>query len=95
MKNANYGKLYMVSRRQAKEHFLLLEPKDLGSADHVARTIAMCKGVNKVFLTSGEYGFVVSIDESNLEGAYNTAKRFTKSGNVGMAIAHLEYSKKR
>lgn len=95
MRNTNNGNLYTVSRRQAREHFLLLEPKDLGSADHVARAIAMCKGVKKVFLTSGEYGFVVAIDESNLEGAYNTAKRLTKGGNVGMAIAHMEYAKKR
>ncbi len=95
MKNTTGTKLSMVSRRQAKEHFLFLEPKGLASADYAARSMAICKGVKKVFLTSGEYGFVVAIDESNLEGAYNIAKRFTRNGNVGMAIAHIEYSKKR
>jgi len=44
--------------------FILLKPKLLEDADNVERAITACEGVGKVFITSGEFGFVIHAKQS-------------------------------
>ncbi|MGA3021080.1 MAG: hypothetical protein ABSD68_03980 [Candidatus Micrarchaeales archaeon] len=62
------GKENKVVRCLSSERFILIEPKQFNNADRIARTMAMCAGVKKVFLTSGDYGFVISAKEENEHG---------------------------
>ncbi len=84
-----------VSRREAREHFLLLEPAELNDAERIAKAMAMCRGVKKVFLTSGEYGFVVSVTGESFQNAYSKVKKLNDGGTISTAIAHREYSRRR
>ena len=85
----------VVSRREAREHFLLLEPAELNDAERIAKAMAMCRGVKKVFLTSGEYGFVVSVAGDSFEDAYSKVKKLNDGGAISTIMAHREYSKRR
>lgn len=49
-----------VKMRLAKESFLLLRPDPKRNSHEIAKEIASCDCVKKVFITSGEYGFVIS-----------------------------------
>ena len=57
--------------RTATESFLLLHPDTRKNSHEVARRIAACRGVRKVFITSGEVGFIVSTAEN---GSYGSEK---------------------
>lgn len=70
--------------------FLLLKPKIPADSGKIARAIMMCEGVKEVFLTSGEYAFVVSV-KSNLKGIKKSIRRIAKSVRVSEVIGHHSY----
>jgi len=51
-----------IVRKQAYDSFFLIEPnlkQRRRSTEQMARSLALCRGVKKVFVTSGAYGFIV------------------------------------
>ncbi|MEM3208475.1 MAG: hypothetical protein QXV17_02575 [Candidatus Micrarchaeaceae archaeon] len=85
-----------VLRYGNAESLFLLKPKALASADEIAKSLAMCKGVDKVLLTSGEYGFVVATnsDESELAKLKNSLARIADA-EIYIAKGHVTYKMQR
>ncbi|MDE1828644.1 MAG: hypothetical protein KGH65_05790 [Candidatus Micrarchaeota archaeon] len=76
--------------------FLLLKPKRMANVNRIARSIAMCKGVKEVFLTSGEYGFIATVEtraNGGIRGITSLVKKTTKCIRASHAVAHYIYSK--
>ncbi|MDE1824952.1 MAG: hypothetical protein KGH61_05565 [Candidatus Micrarchaeota archaeon] len=73
--------------------FVMLKPKGRCNADKVARSIASCSFVKKVFLTTGDYGFVISIDTDGkrIEKALRRIKKVSASTSISTAISHSCY----
>lgn len=87
-----------VRMKTATESFLLLHPAIGKSSHEVAMSIAACKGVNKVTITSGEVGFVVSTEEDgslNSEKVSKKVNRILGSRKGKIAKGHYVYSKTR
>jgi len=73
-----------------KSNFILIKPKDLSNADRVAKAIAICKGVSRVFVTSGDYGFVVSVNKEDKSGKVSAAVK-RAMGNPRTKVIHGHY----
>ena len=87
-----------IRMRAARESFLLLNPNSKKSSHEVAKEIAACRGVRKVFITSGEFGFVVSTAEEKSADIEDVSRRVRKSIGIGKAKAvksHYVYTKTR
>ncbi len=90
------GKISTVSRRNrvirnsTTSNFVLIKPRELGNADLTAKAIAICKGVRKVFVTSGAYGFVVSTNREGSSGEISAAVKRT-AGSPGAKVARGHY----
>ncbi|MDE1873733.1 MAG: hypothetical protein KGI04_01265 [Candidatus Micrarchaeota archaeon] len=85
-----------IRMRTATESFLLLHPDTEKSSHEVAMSIAACKGVRKVFITSGEVGFVVSTAENHAYNSEKVSRTITKvlgRGKVRIAKGHYVYAK--
>ena len=81
-----------ISRSASSESFLLLKPAVSGNSDATAKAIALCKGVKKVYLTSGKYGFVVAVNGS--KGTHALSKQLRRSvklENSHIVNAHFSY----
>jgi len=82
---------------EKEKGFLLLKPRKLKDAGKIAKAIAMCKGVKEVFLTSGEYGFVATI-ETNVNGGIQDIGKMVEKGTrcvkASTVIKHYIYRKK-
>ena len=72
--------------------FVMLKPRTGRNADAMARSIASCRFVRKVFLTTGDYGFVVSIDGRNVEKAIRKIRKVSLEAAVSAAVSHSCYS---
>ena len=87
-----------IRMRTATESFLLLHP-DIGKSSHeVAMSIAACKGVNKVTITSGEVGFVISTAEDGRIGSERVSRRVNRilgGRKARIAKGHYVYSRTR
>lgn len=87
----------VVSMSANKGGFLLLKPKISGNADRIARSIAMCREVEEVFLTTGQYGFVVSLntsDSKSIQKMKSKIKNVIGTTPIKAAISHYSYSKR-
>ncbi|MDE1825905.1 MAG: hypothetical protein KGH61_05350 [Candidatus Micrarchaeota archaeon] len=73
--------------------FVMLKPKAGCNADAMARSIASCKSVKRVFLTTGDYGFVVSVnaDCRNIDTIVRRIRRTSCRAVVSAAISHFSY----
>ncbi|MDE1827944.1 MAG: hypothetical protein KGH65_02185 [Candidatus Micrarchaeota archaeon] len=77
--------------------FLLLKPRDRTDANSMAKAISRCKGVKGVFLTSGEFGFVATVEtvaEDGLQNIMYTVKRVTRCIKANVIVAHHFYKKR-
>ncbi|MEM3201380.1 MAG: hypothetical protein QXS78_00220 [Candidatus Micrarchaeaceae archaeon] len=83
-------------RYNKAESLLLLKPRALSDADSIAKALAMRKGVNRVLLTSGEYGFVVatSFDEGKLSKLKSSLSKIVDS-EICIAKGHITYKMQR
>jgi len=79
-----------VVRNSTRSNFILIRPKELGNADLTAKAIAICKGVRKVFVTSGAYGFVVSTDKEESSDEICAVVGKT-AGSQGAKVARGHY----
>ncbi|MDE1828043.1 MAG: hypothetical protein KGH65_02715 [Candidatus Micrarchaeota archaeon] len=81
---------------QKKKGFLLLKPKTPSDSKKVANAIAMCKGVKEVFLTSGQYGFVATVEadaSGGIKGIASLVRKATRCISTSFAVAHYVYRK--
>ncbi|MDE1850171.1 MAG: hypothetical protein KGH54_00030 [Candidatus Micrarchaeota archaeon] len=81
-----------------KRGFLFLKPRYLADSERIAKAIAMCKGVKHVLLTTGEYGFLVSLRPLSTRGisaAKGRIKRIVGKAAVSSVIGHYFYTSKR
>lgn len=81
--------------RPAEESFLLLHPNPERNSHEVAKEIAACSGVNKVFITSGDFGFVVSTlqkEERHAKRIRKAVKKVAGSRQAKIAIGHFAYA---
>ncbi|MGC8538467.1 MAG: hypothetical protein ACP5MK_01190 [Candidatus Micrarchaeia archaeon] len=83
----------IVLRKPARESFLLIKPNSMNNADEVAREIAAYEGVNKVFMTSGEYGFIAEVKGNCSENQQieNVVKRLSKGAQTHYSDGHFVY----
>lgn len=86
----------IVLRKPARESFLLIKPSSMDNADVVAREIATYGGVNKVFMTSGEYGFIAEVKGNCSENkeVENIVKRLSKRAQTHYSDGHFVYKSK-
>ncbi len=85
-----------IKVRTSTESFLLLHPTVGKSSHEVAMSIAACKGVNKVIITSGEVGFVISaVEDGSLssEKVSQKVNRILGGRKVRIARGHYVYSR--
>ncbi|MDE1873515.1 MAG: hypothetical protein KGI04_00120 [Candidatus Micrarchaeota archaeon] len=85
-----------VRIRAAKESFLLLDPDLKKNSHEIAKAIASCRGVKRVFVTSGEFGFVVSTEDRG-DGTGRASRSIKKLlGGKGSKVVkgHYVYSVK-
>jgi len=82
-----------VSRKRAKNSFILLKPSSTYDSEKVAKRIAACEGVRAVCLTSGNYAFVVAA--KNGGDIRKTCSRIRRAagngGEVSVALNHYVY----
>jgi hypothetical protein len=67
------------------------------SSHEVAKAIAVCEGVRKVFLTSGDFGFVVSAsihDERSAKEMQLMAKRIEGVARAKIVVGHFVYAQR-
>jgi hypothetical protein len=75
-------------------NFYLIEPKDNSNADILAERLMAIKDVEEVFVTDGDYGFVVrtKFGDSKSDGAYSyLSKKF--GGSFGKVTSYYQYKK--
>jgi DNA-binding Lrp family transcriptional regulator len=83
-----------VLKREGQNGFLLLKPRMIADADKVARAIAMCNGVKEVYITSGEYAFMVELDpiqERSISKIKRDIEKLTKYVQINVATNHYTY----
>lgn len=80
---------------EREKGFVLLKPKRRSNANRIAKAIAMCKGVREVFLTSGEYGFIATVETTNggLRNVARLVKKTSKCIRASSIVAHYIYRK--
>jgi len=79
---------------ETNQGFLLLKPKLPLNSQKIARAIAMCSGVSEVFLTSGDYGFVIKVKEegkSKLHDVKKSIGKIVKGSKISIANMHYLY----
>jgi|GEM_PF-3494952 hypothetical protein len=80
--------------RSSPCRFYLIEPKENSNADLFAERLMAIREVEEVFVTEGDYGFVVKTKSVGKEpdGAFNyLSKRF--GGSFGKVTSYYRYRK--
>jgi hypothetical protein len=82
-----------VIKREEQNSFLLLKPRVFADSNEIAKSIAVCSGVKEVFLTSGEYGFVVVVNgkSNSVNRIKSRLNRFAKGAKISVATNHYGY----
>jgi DNA-binding Lrp family transcriptional regulator len=82
------------SNRKLFKFYLLHPPKD-ANADNIAEKLISFSNVEEVFVTDGDYGFVVKarfLDDKENDDAYKYLSKKLGSG-FGKVTSHYQYSK--
>jgi hypothetical protein len=84
-----------VSKKPAKQSFIMLKPARTDNSENVAKRIAACEGVRAVCLTSGTYAYVVAASNGREGDIRRTCRRVRKAagrgGEVSVALNHFVY----
>ena len=91
------GRNGFVKKDLARDNFLLLSPDEMNDAERMARAMAVCRGVKRVFMTSGEYGFIVSTkngDEYCNDGISRAIKKAAGNARTKVVKSHFVYTYK-
>ena len=92
-KNGNGTNVRRLSKKFYK--FYLVHPPKNADADHLAEQLIGIKNVEEVFVTDGDYGFVVKarfFDRKEPDDAYNYLSR-KLGGNFGRVTSYYQYKK--
>ena len=75
--------------------FYLVRPPSNANADHLAEQLMGIKSVEEVFVTDGDYGFVVKARFFDGKEQEDIQEYITKrlGGNYGMVTSHYQYKK--
>ncbi len=85
-----------VLRSVASGGFLMVKPTHGSDAETKAKVMALCGGVEKVVLSSGEYGYVVSTKKgSDIEEVRNRLGMVLKGAVITAASGHIVYRARR
>ncbi len=73
--------------------FLLLKPRTASDVKKVARALATNEGVKSVFVTSGDYGYIVHAAYNGEKGLKKLEYKIAKAANsdVSSVIGHFSY----
>ncbi len=94
-KRVSYGTA-TVLRNVTEGGFLMVKPTRGSDADTKAKVIALCGGVEKVVLSSGEYGYVVSTKRgADIAEVRNRLGRVLKGATITAASGHIVYRARR
>jgi len=82
-------------RRTAMHKFYFIKPKPNTNAEELALKLIELKHVDGVFLTEGEYGFIVKARVSGIDGNANIAEYISKTvgSRYGEVTSYFEYRK--
>ncbi len=97
-KLGNRNSASTVSRRPARQSFILLKPARMSNSETVAKRIAECEGVRAVCLTSGTYAYVVAASngrEGDIRRTYRQVRKAAGSGEISVALNHYVYRPRR
>ena len=90
-KRAYIGKTVAVSNmKQDRSRFLLLKPDSRGNASDLARIMASWQGVERVHITSGEFGFVILARKRHATAIMRKLRKLTNGSAVDVE-AHFSY----
>ncbi len=84
-----------VKRKASNESFILVRPAQPLDSDSVAKAIAACRGVRRVFFTSGDYGFVVhtsSCSKYAPEAVHTAVAKASHGSESTLIKGHYVYS---
>ncbi len=82
-------------KRGVFHKFYLVHPKENANADELAERLIMLKPVEEVFLTDGDFGFVVKARFTDGKEPNDVTSFISKNINskFGKAVSHYEYKK--
>ncbi len=96
LNRASFG---AVSRKPAKQSFILLKPARTRDSEAVAKRIAACSGVRAVCLSSGSYAYVVAASNGSEGEIMRTCRRVRKAarsgGEISVVLNHYVYRSKQ
>ena len=83
-------------RKDSMHKFYFIKPKPNANAEELALRLVELKHVDGVFLTEGEYGFIVKARVSGIDGSENVADYISKNvgSRYGEVTSHFEYRKR-
>jgi hypothetical protein len=92
------------TRRQSKSYgFFFVKPRRSLDADRVARQLAGMEGVDRVYVTEGDYGFLVKTkkfqfqmdEQKENEALQELVEKVSKTtgSNTRKAVSYIQYSR--
>ncbi|MGD0729435.1 MAG: hypothetical protein ABR981_05145 [Candidatus Micrarchaeaceae archaeon] len=97
MNNHNQNRVltYVQSKHVKKNYrFYFVEPFENMDANNFARKLINIKDVEEVFVTEGDYGFVVKAKSSEDKQQDNICKCISRlGGSFGKVTSHYQYKK--
>jgi hypothetical protein len=83
-------------RRNAMHKFYFIKPKPNTNSEELALKLIGLKHVDGVFLTEGEYGFIVKARVSGIDGKENVADYISENvgSSYGEVTSYFEYRKR-
>ena len=85
-----------VIRRATTRGFMLVEPSysKKETANSTARQLAMQKGVRKVYVTSGKYGFVIETNGTDAFAVAKSGRSSNAKSGIHLLQCHFSYWKR-
>ena len=84
-----------TSRKGTLHKFYFIQPKENANADQLAEALINLKLVEEVFLTDGDYGFIVKARFFNGREPKDVTEYISRkiSNNYGKVVSYFQYSK--
>ncbi|MFI5412695.1 MAG: hypothetical protein ACHQX1_02290 [Candidatus Micrarchaeales archaeon] len=85
----------MVRKKGILHKFYFIKPRENADADDLAERLISLKLVEEVFLTDGDYGFVVKARFLNGKEPDNVTRYISRnlSAKFGKVVSHYEFKK--
>ena len=94
MQNTNIsGANTKVKRRALNNRFLFLEPAPSEDAHNLSTQLALQEGIEKVYLSEGDYGFMIKIKAMGESKLRDVIQKIESKGTCKRVETFYEYSK--